>query len=55
MFRLILLCHMGRGLCCVLTARLELEGAEERKGKDGQSFPIHESGFLGLKESYKST
>ena len=35
-------------MCCVLTSRLELEGARGREVKDGQSFPISESGFLGI-------
>lgn len=46
----ILLCHVGRELSYVLTARLELEGTGGRKVKYGQSFPINESRFLSLKE-----
>lgn len=43
---------MGRVLCCVLTARRELQ--KEQEGgwvvEDGQSFPINERGLLCFKK-----
>ena len=46
-------CLAGRGLGCVLTARLERAGAGGREGQDGQFFPINESGFLGFQGRQK--